>query len=159
MVVNFDLPIDQSGRADCETYLHRIGRTGRFGKSGVAINLVDGPRSMQVLQQIEQHFSKFLLAFPFWKKVYKLSLLFLIGRPILKLDAEDVDEIEKLNKEDWLPISTQRKRRNGWLDRHLWFLPLIASECLHFEEEVVAMLMEPKLRRKNKRKPKRFCAF
>lgn len=59
MVVNFDLPVDQNGRADCETYLHRIGRTGRFGKSGVAINLVDGPRSMQVLQFIEAHFSKF----------------------------------------------------------------------------------------------------
>lgn len=33
IVVNFDLPIDQYGNADCETYLHRIGRTGRFGKS------------------------------------------------------------------------------------------------------------------------------
>ena len=32
IVVNFDLPVDMRGRADCETYLHRIGRTGRFGK-------------------------------------------------------------------------------------------------------------------------------
>lgn len=32
IVVNFDLPVDQNGDADCETYLHRIGRTGRFGK-------------------------------------------------------------------------------------------------------------------------------
>lgn len=32
IVVNFDLPIDQFGNADCETYLHRIGRTGRFGE-------------------------------------------------------------------------------------------------------------------------------
>lgn len=32
IVVNFDLPIDQYGNADCETYLHRIGRTGRFGE-------------------------------------------------------------------------------------------------------------------------------
>lgn len=31
IVVNFDLPVDQAGNADCETYLHRIGRTGRFG--------------------------------------------------------------------------------------------------------------------------------
>ncbi|XP_058817308.1 DEAD-box helicase Dbp80-like [Topomyia yanbarensis] len=30
IVVNFDLPMDQQGRADCETYLHRIRRTGRF---------------------------------------------------------------------------------------------------------------------------------
>ena len=58
MVVNFDLPVDQNGRPDYETYLHRIGRTGRFGKSGVAINLVDGQRSMQILDQISQYFSK-----------------------------------------------------------------------------------------------------
>ena len=32
VVVNFDLPVDMRGNADCETYLHRIGRTGRFGK-------------------------------------------------------------------------------------------------------------------------------
>ncbi|XP_058820659.1 DEAD-box helicase Dbp80-like [Topomyia yanbarensis] len=33
MVVNFDLPMDQQGRADCETYLHRIRRTGRFERN------------------------------------------------------------------------------------------------------------------------------
>ncbi|KFM70596.1 ATP-dependent RNA helicase DDX19A, partial [Stegodyphus mimosarum] len=32
VVINFDLPVNQHGDADCETYLHRIGRTGRFGK-------------------------------------------------------------------------------------------------------------------------------
>lgn len=36
--------MDLHGNADCATYLHRIGRTGRFGKHGLAINLV------QVLQ-------------------------------------------------------------------------------------------------------------
>lgn len=77
VVVNFDLPIDQKGRADCETYLHRIGRTGRFGKVGLAINMVDGPRTVALLKQIEDHF----------------------GRKIVKLDAEDVDVIEKLNNE------------------------------------------------------------
>ena len=59
VVVNFDLPIDfNSGAADCETYLHRIGRTGRFGKRGIAINMVDGTKSMAVLQAIKQHFGK-----------------------------------------------------------------------------------------------------
>lgn len=33
IVVNFNMPTDINGEADCETYLHRIGRTGRFGKS------------------------------------------------------------------------------------------------------------------------------
>ena len=57
-MVNFDLPVDMNGRPDCETYLHRIGRTGRFGKSGVAINMVDSERSMAILKQIESHFRK-----------------------------------------------------------------------------------------------------
>ena len=59
VVVNFDLPVDMSGQADCETYLHRIGRTGRFGKTGLAINMIDGTRSMKVMEVIEKHFGKF----------------------------------------------------------------------------------------------------
>uniref|UniRef100_M4EQ21 Helicase C-terminal domain-containing protein n=1 Tax=Brassica campestris TaxID=3711 RepID=M4EQ21_BRACM len=34
MVINFDLPTQP------ENYLHRIGRSGRFGRKGVAINFV-----------------------------------------------------------------------------------------------------------------------
>lgn len=77
LVVNFDLPIDLQRRADCETYLHRIGRTGRFGKAGLAINLIDSPDNMVILKEIEKHF----------------------GRKINLLDAGDVDEIEKLAAE------------------------------------------------------------
>jgi len=66
IVVNFDLPIDLSRKADCETYLHRIGRTGRFGKAGLAINLIDNSESMGVLKQIEQHFGKYRSVFPFY---------------------------------------------------------------------------------------------
>ncbi|XP_070072443.1 DEAD-box helicase Dbp80 isoform X2 [Drosophila takahashii] len=58
IVVNFDLPVDVRGNADCETYLHRIGRTGRFGKSGIAINLITDEKSMTVCSDIEKHFKK-----------------------------------------------------------------------------------------------------
>ncbi|XP_070852770.1 DEAD-box helicase Dbp80 isoform X2 [Drosophila suzukii] len=58
IVVNFDLPVDVRGNADCETYLHRIGRTGRFGKSGIAINLITDEKSMKVCTDIEKHFKK-----------------------------------------------------------------------------------------------------
>lgn len=34
IVINYDLPVQK------ETYIHRIGRSGRFGRKGVAINLV-----------------------------------------------------------------------------------------------------------------------
>ena len=57
--MNFDLPIDLQRKADCETYLHRIGRTGRFGKAGLAINLVDNNESLTVLKQIEDHFGEY----------------------------------------------------------------------------------------------------
>lgn len=56
LVINFDLPVDHvTGEADCETYLHRIGRTGRFGRSGVAVNFVT-PRTRHIVDSIESHF-------------------------------------------------------------------------------------------------------
>lgn len=72
--MNFDLPVDVDGKADCETYLHRIGRTGRFGKRGIAINLVDSPAAMEICQTIERHFN----------------------RKIKLLNTDDSDEIEKI---------------------------------------------------------------
>ncbi|KAJ4923852.1 hypothetical protein JOQ06_028107 [Pogonophryne albipinna] len=58
LVVNFDLPVDMEGNADNETYLHRIGRTGRFGRRGFAVNMVDSERSMELIRQIERHFNR-----------------------------------------------------------------------------------------------------
>ena len=70
VVVNFDLPVDREGNVDYETYLHRIGRTGRFGKSGLAINFVDGHRSMTILKKIEQHFGKLFLVAFYWLSLW-----------------------------------------------------------------------------------------
>ena len=57
LVVNYDVPVDKDGQPDFETYLHRIGRTGRFGRKGTAINLIGDQRSIEVLAAIEAHFS------------------------------------------------------------------------------------------------------
>jgi ATP-dependent RNA helicase DeaD len=46
-VVNYDLP------SDPEAYLHRIGRTGRAGRKGVAVTLVE-PREQRLLRNIER---------------------------------------------------------------------------------------------------------
>ena len=49
-VINFDLP-------NCvHTYLHRIGRSGRWGRKGVGINFVT-PRDMRTMKDIEAHYS------------------------------------------------------------------------------------------------------
>jgi len=47
LVINYDLPRNP------ENYLHRIGRSGRFGRKGVAINFVsnDDERALRELEQ------------------------------------------------------------------------------------------------------------
>ncbi|MGZ8384595.1 MAG: DEAD/DEAH box helicase [Nitrospira sp.] len=47
-VINYDLP------SSAEVYVHRIGRTGRAGREGVAITILD-PREQRLLRTIEQH--------------------------------------------------------------------------------------------------------
>jgi ATP-dependent RNA helicase DDX19/DBP5 len=49
-----DIPTDQRNRPDAETYLHRIGRTGRFGRTGVAISFVHDKPSWEALMAITQ---------------------------------------------------------------------------------------------------------
>lgn len=56
MVVNYDIPETMDGQPDYETYLHRIGRTGRFGRTGAALSFVHDRRSWQALMAICKHF-------------------------------------------------------------------------------------------------------
>ena len=50
LVINYDLPNNR------ELYIHRIGRSGRFGRKGVAINFVKDDE-LKVLRDIEQYYS------------------------------------------------------------------------------------------------------
>jgi ATP-dependent RNA helicase DDX19/DBP5 len=58
LVVNYDVPVSRDDMPDYETYLHRIGRTGRFGRKGTAINLISDQKSLEILVKIESHFAK-----------------------------------------------------------------------------------------------------
>ncbi|KAM6312567.1 ATP-dependent RNA helicase DDX25-like [Podargus strigoides] len=57
-VVNFHLPTDWNREPDFETYLHRIGRTGRFGKKGIAFSMVESSR-VRLVHMIEEHFREY----------------------------------------------------------------------------------------------------
>jgi len=50
-IINFDLPLDP------ENYVHRIGRTGRMGKDGVAISFVTIEEGKE-LTRIEEFINK-----------------------------------------------------------------------------------------------------
>lgn len=57
MVINYDLPLKSTGEGDPVMYLHRIGRTGRFGRTGVSVNFVHDLSAWQALHQIQNHYS------------------------------------------------------------------------------------------------------
>jgi len=44
LIINFDFP------KSAETYLHRVGRSGRFGKFGVAMNLITNEDKLNLLR-------------------------------------------------------------------------------------------------------------
>jgi len=81
MVINYDIPeLHMPGShkrvADCQTYLHRIGRTGRFGRVGVAVSFVASRDEWQMLQDIKNYFQT----------------------EIMRVDSRDWDEVEVVVK-------------------------------------------------------------
>lgn len=58
MVINYDIPMRgfNDAEPDPETYLHRIGRTGRFGRHGVSISFVSDKKSFDALQSISKQY-------------------------------------------------------------------------------------------------------
>lgn len=75
MVINYDVPTMANGRdADPETYLHRIGRTGRFGRVGVALTFVHDKDSWSQLNDIATYFKT----------------------DLVPIDTSDWDEVEEL---------------------------------------------------------------
>jgi len=62
LIINFDLPVTKTPNGeylvDKENYLHRIGRTGRFGSHGIGLSLVNMRRNEQkMIQDLESHYS------------------------------------------------------------------------------------------------------
>lgn len=56
LVINYDVPTQQQGKPDYENYLHRIGRSGRFGNTGVALTLFDREQDESAFFNIISHY-------------------------------------------------------------------------------------------------------
>merc|ERR1711935_797610 len=50
IVINYDMP------SDSDSYLHRVGRAGRFGTKGLAITFVGDDEDAAVMKQIQERF-------------------------------------------------------------------------------------------------------
>jgi len=57
LVINFDLP------ANRENYIHRIGRSGRFGRKGVSINFVT-EEDVRAMREIEEFYNTQIVEMP-----------------------------------------------------------------------------------------------
>jgi translation initiation factor 4A len=57
LVINYEMPIQR------ENYIHRIGRSGRYGKKGSAINIICGDE-INAVKEIEAHYSTIIMELP-----------------------------------------------------------------------------------------------
>ncbi len=78
MVINYDVPmhphpVTKVFVPDAQTYLHRIGRTGRFGRVGVAVTFVSNRKDWEALMEIQKYF----------------------GAEMTKVATDDWDELEE----------------------------------------------------------------
>jgi ATP-dependent RNA helicase UAP56/SUB2 len=57
IVINYDMPKPGNDKQDeIETYLHRVGRTARFGTKGLAISFIATQEEMDLLKKIQERF-------------------------------------------------------------------------------------------------------
>lgn len=91
LVVNMSLPFkirevegQQQRSVDLETYLHRVGRTGRFGDFGIAVNFINGPEEAGMMREIQEY--------------YKNKVAPIRADNLKDLDAK-LQEIQNLNRE------------------------------------------------------------
>ena len=58
LAINYDLP------GDADSYLHRVGRAGRFGTKGLSISFVSSDADETVLKEIEDRFKAKIPEYP-----------------------------------------------------------------------------------------------
>jgi len=57
IVINYDMPKAGTTHDDhVDTYLHRVGRTARFGTKGLALSFIASPEDEETLKKIQERF-------------------------------------------------------------------------------------------------------
>lgn len=132
VVFNYDLPQDE------EYYVHRIGRTGRAGKSGIALSFISG-KEVYKLRDIERYCKTKILAKPIPSlddvKNTKIDSMFSKIKAMIEADEhkamiELVDD--RVNNEDYT-----------MMDMAAALLKMVMGDTLEREDEVKAIHFDP----------------
>jgi ATP-dependent RNA helicase DDX47/RRP3 len=99
VVMNYDLP------SDSKTYIHRVGRTARAGKSGKAISLVT-QYDLEVYQRIENALGKELTEYPTEKEQ-----VMVMTERVSEAQRHAVTEMKALHEQRGSRGATLRGRR------------------------------------------------
>lgn len=137
-VYNFDIP------QDTESYTHRIGRTGRAGKHGIAVTFVN-PIEMDYIRQIEQMNRRQMRALrpPHRKEVLKAREDEIKSKVQSWMDAAKEPRVENIAKQ-LLETYDQTE-----------LVTALLQELVESNDEVdVQLTFEKPLARKNGRSPK-----
>lgn len=99
VVINFDLP------PDSKTYIHRVGRTARAGKSGKALSLVT-QYDVEIWQRIETALGKKLDEYQTEK-----AEVMLFGQTVNEAQREAIRKMKDLHEKRGTPGATLKGRR------------------------------------------------
>jgi ATP-dependent RNA helicase UAP56/SUB2 len=56
IVINYDMPSASVAATAADQYLHRVGRSGRFGTKGLGITFCSSAEDSKVLEQVQSRF-------------------------------------------------------------------------------------------------------
>lgn len=93
-VVNFDMPCNDKGEVDLETYMHRQGRTGRFERNGVVINFISTANEKKFITKLENDYG--LKVEPLENNEESIRTVFeelesIIAQPLTSTDENNTD--------------------------------------------------------------------
>eukprot|EP01026_Neomeris_dumetosa_P017882 TRINITY_DN169600_c0_g1_i1.p1 TRINITY_DN169600_c0_g1~~TRINITY_DN169600_c0_g1_i1.p1 ORF type:complete len:133 (+),score=6.82 TRINITY_DN169600_c0_g1_i1:80-478(+) len=95
VVINFDMP------QDADSYLHRVGRAGRFGTKGLAISFVSSKDDAVVLNDVQK---RFVISIPVMPDQIDCSVYMTVAKQII---------IKSLHFQQTSVIKKNKKKKNN----------------------------------------------
>ena len=144
-VINYHIPFDP------ESYVHRIGRTGRAGRKGMAVTLIT-PHEYQGLKRIQGRVGKIQLGFLPSRRDIRASVIARLGQSVREQPTNrEADKLAQTLAGEIEPVELVSRMLTMLLDREM----ISGPEHIGLDMEAVARLQRPEPPRFSKSGPPR----